>query len=63
MNLILMASLFKLMLTNGFLDGKAAPSDITTKEEMVSVMASRSTCIYFLTFTGRGDVLLTVVGK
>ena len=61
MNLILMASLFKLMLTNGFLDGKAAPSDITTKEEMVSVMASRS--IYFLTFTGRDDVLSTVVGK
>ena len=56
-----MASLFKLMLTNGFLDGKAAPSDISTKEEMVSVMASRS--LYFLTFTGRGYVLSTVLGK
>ena len=60
-NLILMESLFKLLLTNGFLDGKAAPSDSTTKEEMVIVMASRS--IYFLPFTGRGDFLSTVLGK
>ena len=49
------------MLPNGFLDGKAAPSGSTSKEEMVSVMASRS--LYFLTFTGRGDVLSTVLGK
>ena len=55
---MLMVSLFKLMLPNGFLDGKAAPSDSTTKTEMVTVMASRS--IHYLTFTGSGDILSTV---